>query len=179
MKIAKEKRNSNIVEYILYMFQVEDTIRAFKFNLQQIESHMISPLNATDEVRKETLSWYSNLLLMMEKEQLHSSGHLQFLRNLIDHLNAFHIAVLSHEIDANYQHTFRQASIVLTELSAKSPVHLHDVELGFNALYGYMLLKLKRADISDETTAAIKTISQWMGNLASLFLEFERGNLEL
>ncbi len=179
MEIAQEKRKSNIVEYLLYMFQVEDTIRAFKFNLHQIETHLIDPLKKTKDIRKETFNWYSNLLLMMEKEQVHSTGHVQFLRNMINDLNAFHLTILSHEIEPNYLHAFRQASIVLNDLRTKSPMQLHDVELGLNALYGYMLLKLKKVEVSDETTVAIKTISQWMGTLASLYLQFERGNLEL
>ena len=36
MLIARQKRSENIAEYLLYMFQVEDLIRAYDFNLDQI-----------------------------------------------------------------------------------------------------------------------------------------------
>ena len=37
MFIAQELRKKNIAEYLLYMWQVEDTIRAFGCSLQRIK----------------------------------------------------------------------------------------------------------------------------------------------
>ena len=42
MLIAQEKRKTNIAEYILYMWQVEDLIRAHQFNMDLIEQNLIS-----------------------------------------------------------------------------------------------------------------------------------------
>ena len=37
MIIAKEKRENNIAEYLLYMWQVEDIIRACKYDIALIK----------------------------------------------------------------------------------------------------------------------------------------------
>ena len=36
MLIARQKLNENIAEYVLYMFQIEDLIRAYDFDLEGI-----------------------------------------------------------------------------------------------------------------------------------------------
>lgn len=179
MQIAITKREENIIEYLLYMFQVEDTIRAFNFDLQQIEKHLVIPNFESQELRAENLGWYSNLLLIMEKEQLRPGGHMQFLRNIINDLFSFHLSLISGENDQNYQHFYRQVTIIISELRQKSPGNLNDVELGLNALYGILLLRLTQREISEETRAAIHSISDWLGRLASLYRQSERGDLEL
>ena len=42
MFIANELRKNNIAEYLLYMWQVEDTIRAFDCQLSRIRREYIS-----------------------------------------------------------------------------------------------------------------------------------------
>ena len=36
MLIAQQKLKENIAEYILYMYQIEDVIRAYNFDLERI-----------------------------------------------------------------------------------------------------------------------------------------------
>ena len=42
MIIAEQKRKENIAEYLLYMYQVEDMIRANGLDLDSIENSLIS-----------------------------------------------------------------------------------------------------------------------------------------
>ncbi|MGL5636915.1 MAG: DUF4924 family protein, partial [Bacteroidales bacterium] len=42
MIIASQKKKENIAEYLLYMWQVEDLIRAFKLDMDQIDQKLIS-----------------------------------------------------------------------------------------------------------------------------------------
>ena len=44
MIIARQKRKENIAEYLLYMWQVEDLIRANKFDMDSINRTVIAPL---------------------------------------------------------------------------------------------------------------------------------------
>ena len=41
MIIARKKRKENIAEYILYMWQIEDIIRANNLNITKIENNII------------------------------------------------------------------------------------------------------------------------------------------
>ena len=42
MIIAKEKRKTNLAEYVLYMWQVEDLIRSFCFDIEKIGTEYIA-----------------------------------------------------------------------------------------------------------------------------------------
>ena len=46
MIIASQKKKENIAEYLLYMWQIEDIIRAYGLDIDQIQKHIInSPRN--------------------------------------------------------------------------------------------------------------------------------------
>ena len=45
MIIAQLKRKENIAEYLLYMWQIEDIIRANKLDIDLIEKNLISQYN--------------------------------------------------------------------------------------------------------------------------------------
>ena len=49
MYIAQELRKKNIAEYLLYMWQVEDTIRAFGCSLSRIRREYVQQVDYTDE----------------------------------------------------------------------------------------------------------------------------------
>ena len=40
MIVAEQKRKENVAEYILYMWQIEDTIRALDFDLTRITEYV-------------------------------------------------------------------------------------------------------------------------------------------
>ncbi len=68
MLTAQQKRNENIAEYILYMYQIEDLIRAFQFNFKSIETNLVSQYNVDEKAKQEISNWYKNLVVMMQKE---------------------------------------------------------------------------------------------------------------
>ncbi|MBK6283764.1 MAG: DUF4924 family protein [Draconibacterium sp.] len=70
MLVAQQKRKENIAEYILYLFQIEDLIRAFQFNISSIETNLVSQYQAEENTKKEITEWYKNLVVMMEKERI-------------------------------------------------------------------------------------------------------------
>ncbi len=75
MIIAKKQKQENIISYILYMWQIEDTIRAYDFNLDKIKDQWINMYNTDDATKKEIINWYDNLIEMMKLEQIKSSGN--------------------------------------------------------------------------------------------------------
>ena len=69
MIIAEQKRKENIAEYLLYMYQVEDMIRANKLDLDSIESSLISKFQVSYEVKRDMREWYKTLITMMKEEE--------------------------------------------------------------------------------------------------------------
>ena len=62
MIIARQKRKENIAEYLLYMWQVEDLIRANKFDMDSINRTVIAHYDQPEEVKKEIAQWYEELI---------------------------------------------------------------------------------------------------------------------
>ena len=78
MIIARQKRKENICEYLLYMWQVEDLIRANHFDMDEIRDKVIARYNQPDEVKEEIARWYEELIEMMRSEGVKESGHIQW-----------------------------------------------------------------------------------------------------
>jgi hypothetical protein len=57
--------------------------------------------------------------------------------------------------------------------------NLSELENCFEALYGLLLLKLQKRDISEGTLQATKTISQLLGILSDYYKKDKAGELEL
>ncbi len=178
MLVAQQKRKENIAEYILYIYQIEDLIRAFNFDLDRIESGLVSQYQVDEKTAQQIKDWYKNLVVMMEKENIREKGHLQFLINLIHDVNDFHLKLLEVGTDKAYVSAFQTVSGLISELKLKSNVVQNDFQVSLDAVYGYLLLKMKKREISDGTTDAVKRISSWLGLLAKLFRDFESGVFE-
>jgi hypothetical protein len=179
MHIAKQKRKENIVEYILYLFQIEDLIRAFQLDMNLIESQLIAKYQVDDSLRTEIISWYQNLVLMMEKEGIQQKGHFQFLQNLIQDLNEFHLRLLDTETDENYITKFQSVAGLATELKTKNTTATNDIQRSLDAIYGFLLLKMQKREITNETTEAVKRLSIWLNLLSKLYKDFEENKLDL
>jgi hypothetical protein len=179
MLVAQQKRKENIVEYILYLYQVEDLIRAFQFDIDLINQKLVSNYKTDEKTTAEIKSWYNNLVVMMEKEGIKERGHLQFLTNLIGDINEFHIQLMNGGTETVYIQNFKMVAGLITELKQKNKTAQNDVQLVLDTVYGFLLLKMKKAKISPETENAVKQLSKWLGNLSELYKKFEEGNLEL
>jgi hypothetical protein len=176
MIVAEEKRKTNISEYILYMWQVEDIIRAFKLDMDELQKHVISKYSSQQD---EIAEWYRNLVLMMQKEQKQRSGHLQFLVNLTDELNRFHTLLIERKADAEYLRLYNEIQPDIQLIREKSKQNHHDVEVSLNTLYIILMMKLKNQDISEGTQQAVWKFGNFMGHLSKLFRAYEAGGLEI
>lgn len=179
MLTTQKKRKENLEEYLIYMFQVEDILRAFNLNLKEIENRIIKPLNLSEPSQKEILNWYSNLILMMEKEKIQKNGHFQFIKNLIADMYDFHLRLLESEADEDYILTFKSTAGLIKEFKRKTIGELNDVEICLNAMYGFLILKISNKSVSEETLLAMNSFNIWLNKLSVLFLRFESGNFEL
>lgn len=175
MLIAQQKRKENIAEYILYLYQVEELIRAFKFDLNLIEERLVAAYKVDEKTSDEIKNWYSNLVIMMDKEGIREKGHLQFLTNLINDLNDFHLRLMETGVDKKYVQNFQLIAGLLTELKGKNPTAQNDIQLALDTVYGFLLLKLKKTKVSDGTADAVKRLSEWLGGLSKRYKDFETG----
>ena len=55
MYIAQSKRKENIAEYILYLWQLEDLLRALQFSPEAVYSQLVQKNEHLDDARKQEL----------------------------------------------------------------------------------------------------------------------------
>jgi len=179
MLVAKDKIKSNIGEYFLYMFQIEDLLRACNFNKTIIESKLVSQYKTDDITKEEIKSWYFGLCDLMKEEKKESSGHLNSLTNKIHEVFDFHLYLLTNTEYIDYQIKFKESLPLIAQLKEKQQENINDILIILNAIYGIYLLKLKGKDVSTETLQSASILSQLLADLSKKFKEYEEGKLKI
>ena len=178
MIIASQKRKENIAEYILYMWQIEDLIRANNFDIESIERNVIDKFNLDADARKEMVQWYESLIDMMRREDVTKQGHLQINKNVLAALVDLHRALLADPRFSDYSAEFYKTLPFIVELRSKGGDNpAGEIETCFNALYGMLLMRLQSKEVSADTAAAIRQISHFMAVLAHYFRLNDEGRL--
>ena len=180
MFIAQQKREENIAEYLLYMWQMEDIIRANKLDIDLIESNIISRFEIADSDKESLREWYRNLIEMMRTENVMHAGHIQVNKNVLLNLSDIHIALLASSKHQDYNAAYYKTLPFIVELRAKgAEKDKPEIETCFDALYGFLLLRLQNKAVSGETQAAIAQISSFLRLLSDKYKADKSDLLEL
>lgn len=133
-------KKDNIAEYILYLWQMEDYLRAFPQNA-----------DATPELHE--------LNEMLHREGRMDGGHLALADNALAELIDLHTNLLNE--DALYRAAILrlQPSLNLFKAKTDRPT-MSDIEACLILLYQIMLLKLQKKEISPETASVQQQATQ-------------------
>ena len=144
----KGKRD-NIAEYILYLWQMEDYLRAFPQNA-----------DVTPELHE--------LNEMMHREGIVESGHLQLAQNALAELEDLHAQLLDE--DAMYRAAIIRLQPSLNLLKAKTDrPTMSDIEACLLLLYQIMLLKLQKKEITPQTASVQQQATQLLTFLSRTY----------
>jgi len=178
MLIAQEKKKNNLAEYVLYMWQIEDIIRSNQFDLDQINESVIAKFDAPEEVQAEMKLWYQNLIDSMMKEGISQKGHLAEVTKMVAELNNLHNSLLTTIQDTKYQEQYVKSKTNINDFIAKSGGEVvNEIEACFTGLYGFLMLKLKKTEISQATVEAITSFSQLLALLVDRYNKLQAGEL--
>lgn len=179
MFISQELRKKNIAEYLLYMWQIEDIIRAYDCSLARIRREYIERFNYTDEQKEEMTDWYGNLVRMMNSEGCREHGHLQINKIVIQQLSELSAELLSSSKFPFYNSEYYKVLPFIVELRKRgADNNENEIETCFNALYGVMMLRLQKKTVSPDTEHAIKEITTFIGMLSDYYLKGKKGELK-
>ena len=67
MLIANQKQQENIAEYILYMYQVEDVVRAYNLDLDRLMAEFVGPQITNPSFTLQYHKWYSSIISQMKE----------------------------------------------------------------------------------------------------------------
>lgn len=180
MFVSKKLKEENIAEYLLYMWQVEDMIRANGVDMERIKSTLVVPAHLDAEREAELVEWYENLVEMMRLEGVTERGHLQINKNIITLLTDLHLQLLKSPKYPFYSAAYYKALPFIVELRTQGENrNLSELENCFEVLYGVLLLKLQKRPISEGTQQAVKVISQLLALLSDYYKKDKAGELEL
>ena len=181
MDIAQAKRKENIAEYILYLWQLEDLLRALQFSPEAIYSQLVAPREVADEQKHIYLLWYMDIVNLLRKEGKEQSGHLEHTLHLIGDVHNLHLQLMQNPVGEHYRKTFARLAPQLPQLRAMiGRDEVSDTELAFRALYAAMLYRIKgdkkRAEAISDT---IELVSPVVAELAAMYGKVERGEVDL
>ena len=179
MLIAKQLRKKSIAEYLLYMWQIEDIIRAMGCSLPLIRKAYISKFtDYTDEQKEDEIDWFGNLVRMMNEEGKRDQGHLNINDIIVRDLVDLHQRLLQSNRFPIYNAEYYKVLPFIVELRGKGDKNISEIETCLDALYGIMMLRMQKKEISPETEHAIKEISTFIGMLSDYYLKNETEGLD-
>ena len=172
MFIANQLKKSNRAELLLYLWQIEDILRAYQCDITKLENSYLTRFDVNDEQRAELIRWYSDLCTMMLEEGVKEKGHLQICKNILIDLEDLHLQLLNSSKFPFYKEMYYRVLPFVVELRKKgTSLQESELQVCFNALYGYMMLRLKGQTISEETQVAVKHISTLLGQLSDYYFK--------
>ena len=189
MLVAKELRKKSIAEYLLYMWQIEDIIRAYQCSLTKIRKEYVDKFNYTDAQKDEEEDWFGDLIRMMNQEGCRENGHLQINKVIMQSLNELHAQLLTSSKFPFYSAEYYRVLPFIVELrgntkqvadrmARKNEANLKEIaanlghseiETCFDVLYGVMMLRLQKKEISRETETAVKEMTTLIGMLSDYY----------
>ncbi|MFI3267488.1 MAG: DUF4924 family protein [Rikenellaceae bacterium] len=182
MLIAKQKRTENIAEYILYIWQLEDLLRALNFDAGRIYASLVEPQKELDEDQKQTVFfWYIDIVNILKTEGKTEVGHIDHSLHLIADLNDLHLLLLKNDIEASKSYKLKYEAVKEELPKIKEQFHtkdISDIEACFKVLYSVVLMRLKGEDkkyIND----ALELISPLLAELSMIYKQAEKGQLDL
>ena len=170
MIVARKLRKQNITAYNIYMFQVEDIIRAYGLDVDRICKEYLPKFQYTEEQIAEQRDWYAGLIRMMQEEGVKENGHVQVVKNTLLLMADRHRELLADSKQPFYSAAYYKALPYIVELRSKGRNKEKDeIENCVDALYGATVLKMQGRELSDETKLALQPITHLLEMLGKLY----------
>ena len=180
MIIAQKLQKENIAEYLLYMWQVEDLIRANGLDIDRLQETYLSRFKLDEQGAAAMREWYEHLMEMMRSEGVQEKGHLQMNKSVILMLDDLHNELLKSPKHPFYSAAYYKALPFIVELRNRSNTQDEsEIENCFDAMYGLMLLRLQGKPVSEDTKRAMEDISRFLAMLSEYYKKDKKGEVEL
>ena len=170
MIVAQKLRKQNISAYIIYMFQVEDIIRAYGLDVDRICKEYLPRFQYTEEQIADQREWYAGLIRMMKEEGVQESGHVQVVKNTLMLMAERHQELLADPKQPFYSTAYYKALPYIVELRSKGMgKEKNEIENCVDALYGATVLKMQGRELTDQTKQALQPITHLLEMLSKLY----------
>lgn len=166
---AAAKKKESIAEYIIYMYQTEDLILSYDLNLDDILEYVIKHMSQDEQVLKQQLLWYADIIEQMRNEDIvNSKKRLSSTQEYVDRLTRLHEDLIA--TDESYQNNYAK-----TEKDIQHHIALSDnkivnpVQICLNGIYGMLLLKLNGKKVSEEQQSMLANYGSLLAYLSEAY----------
>lgn len=170
-QLADKKKKQNIGEYIIYMYQMEDLLRSYAFNMDDIRQYVISHYPVSDTEKKEIADWFQQLANQMETEKVKASGHLSATQQEVQKLSQIHWELLKN--DQDYFSIYHKAKphIITSIMAAKGKETGNEIQVCLNGIYGLLLCRLTGKKLDSEQEEAASAFGNVLSYLNLRYME--------
>lgn len=169
--VAENKKSQNIPEYLIYMYQMEDLIRSYAGNIEDISKYVITHYPISREEKKEVEAWFAALTVTMQQEQVLEKGHLQELHELVGQLAKIHWNLL--KSNPSYFETYSKAKPFIVEaVSNANEANLgNEIQICLNGIYGLLLCRLLGKKLDSRQLEAADAYGQVLSTLNFFYMQ--------
>ena len=176
MILAETKKKAHIVEYILFLWQIEDLVRAAQFDPNVLEKWAEDTANSEGSDPEREKEWIVSMAADMRSQGKTESGHVASVSETMVELAHLHEMLIGPMEDKRYKEVFEVAEPMMKEISAKQPGPAsHPVEQLLVVLYGFLILRLQKQSISAETESGFVAFRNWANVLAKGHIQIYYG----
>jgi len=178
MLIAQKKRAEHIIEFLIYMYNVEDIVRKFGLDENSIVENYVKQIIPNPSFEVQYIEWYTNICQQLKNSGKHSAGHLYEVEEVIMELRYLHQTLLTITLDQKYISLFEAASEYIEEFKSKSKLlDVHPIEVAVYAMNMKLQLKMRGQEISAETETAFDSMRILLAYLGRAYQNMKSGNL--
>lgn len=175
MLLADKKKQENISEYIIHMYQTELLIRNFDFDIEKIKIHVFGNIpdeKMSKEKREGELKWYEEVIGQMKSERLEQEGHLSYVQEEVQKLSDLSMKLLVE--NEEYQAVFNAARPAIREsIQASEGLVNNPVQACLNGVFGLLLARMNGKQVPDETMEQIEHFGNVLSMLSHSYRELE------
>ncbi|UII23483.1 DUF4924 family protein [Fulvivirga ligni] len=165
MNIAESKKQNNISEYIIHMYQTEDLIRVYEFDIELVKQYVIKHFPVSDEEKAEMTQWYVQLMEQMNEEGIKERGHLSSVQTYVAQLSE--LMTLLQSEDDEFTKIYKNAEPYIKEYIELAEGAITDeVQLCLNGIYGLLLARMNGKQVPEEVMPGINAFGDILSYLS-------------
>lgn len=164
--VAENKKYNNIAEYIIYMYQMEDLIRSYQGNPEEIQTFVVEKYPVSEDNKNEIFTWYLALLDQMKNQDILENGHLAELNTLVSELAQIHWNLL--KTDPKYFEAYGKAKPFILDavMQADGQDLGNEIQICLNGVYGLLLCRLLGRKVADEQLKSAEAYGDILSTLS-------------
>ena len=170
------KKEDNIAEYILLMYQIEEIIRILNFNEESVLSVFTGEGEGENDQIDKLRIYYRTIMKDMRDQGIDKKGHLEELKEIVLELIYLHNTLLTIVNDDKYKSLCESSYDDIVAFKLKSNLQKnHDVEVLLHAMFMKMQLKLRKQEISAETEQSMEKLRAQLAYLSKEYNKMKSG----